>query len=236
MFTDFRAKLAKWIDPSPGAIAKSNDISENELAAITNQINTLDESLKKLRGELAFDRSAVMTRRVTIFNLIAMLFLTFCITGVAVIAYRRDRGDLIAYLAYVAPIMAGAVAGMGLYFDRAGSDKPRERLFKPEVVFYQMSVLLLAIGMISFTYQMEIFEDVFSNMLGPLGLMLTILLLISNGFKVFGKSGWVDHLVSPLLWLMLIFGGVIAGAWIYLLNSGDVRWAIEGLASQFGLH
>lgn len=124
-------------------------------------------------------------------NLISIIFLAGIVAALLVLLRSHNKKDVYEFMAYVLPIVAGWVAGLGLYAR------------KGVVSAFTYSIILLFAGLIYFLLgqgKMVSFLPVFLVALGSLSLLLWALFPKKNG-----ESNEISPTVRKALMMVLAF-------------------------------
>ncbi|WP_206598903.1 hypothetical protein, partial [Xanthomonas translucens] len=145
-----------------------------------------------------------------------------CIIGGCLTLKKSDAKEMSDYLAYVCPIIAGLLAGLGLYVQKPRFGEVVKRKILTESLFYKASVLFLFLGLTSYFAVKGISYSVIPHIFGFAGTLIAIYSVIKNNKNLDGTPSAVDKAFKPvvrailalnilasLTWAAMIIGNVI---------------------------
>lgn len=226
--------------------------SEYNLDSMKIRLNNLEEKagwmrphvqdFKRFKRYSIASSGASLSFKADFFSATLLLFMFSCIAVLVVGFQKRDVKLFCEYMAYVLPLIAGVVAGSGMYMDKpalrrlwrreskqAKSDDSWSGNFKaksPDVACFQASALLLFLSLIFFVGSKSIFSDFYLSIFGLLGTFVSIFSVVINYRNMRLKPTKVDSLFRPVAITILAANVVASLVWIAIIGTNSTGWPV----------
>ncbi len=150
--------------------------------------------------------------------------------------FQKPVEMLLDYSAYVFPILGGVVGGIGIYFERVGLVSGAENTSKANSICYQVSILMLFMGLASYLSLKVGFLGVVWIFFGFAGSVLcSALVMVSNKRMIYGRT-IADRRFRPVALALLVLSLVVSVMWLYALSTQSIaefRILVQSIWSKF---
>ncbi|MBO9748769.1 hypothetical protein J7431_16335 [Xanthomonas phaseoli pv. dieffenbachiae] len=200
---------------------------ESELALIRNKLHEIErltkdhaEEIKKIspiEDYLVKLSSPAIRFDLNIFSTIIYFTAVICIIGGCLTLKKPDAKEINDYLAYVCPIIAGLLAGLGLYVQKPRFGEGNKRRILTESLFYKASVLFLFLGLTSYFAVKGIDYAVIPHIFGFAGTLIAIYSVIKNNKNLDEAPSVVDKAFKPIIRAILALNIVASLTWAAMI-------------------
>ncbi|MFA4434731.1 hypothetical protein P2B10_11010 [Xanthomonas perforans] len=138
-------------------------------------------------------------------------------------SFQKPLEILIDYFAYVFPILGGVVGGIGIYFERVGWVASAQNTSKVNSICYQVSILMLFMGLVSYLSMKVGFFGVMWIFFGFAGsVVCSVLVIVSNKKMAYGPTV-ADRRFRPVAHALLVLSLGVSAIWLYALSTQSVE-------------
>lgn len=197
-----------------------------ENGSALNSLGTEGLNCNEVKGEHLSDR-------LTYFKVVLATVLVIILGAFCFFAFQDSVKALLDYCAYAFPILAGIVAGVGVYLERIGFLEGADKKSKVDTMCYQTSVLTLFMGLVSYL----------SLKVGPLGVIwisfgfagsiLCSALVIVNNARLRKGASDIDQKFTPIARALLVISFAVSGMWFYALAVQNPTEFVAALESAW---